>query len=101
MNFIIAVFSVRTHTHLFYNLLIKSGIKCAIIETPKQANLSCGISVKFLGKDFAVVKKMLNSSLSSFSGFFKLVYQFNKIAVVPIKWNDMIFLWDFVQIMYN
>lgn len=101
MNFIIAVFSVRTHTHIFYNLLIKSGIKCTIIETPKQAKLSCGISVKFLVKDFAIVKKILNSSLSSFGGFFKLVYQFNKIAVVPIKWNDMIFLWDFVQIMYN
>lgn len=85
MEYVIAVFSVRTQTIMFNNALQSNGIKSGIIDTPKQANLSCGISVKFLKRDFERVKRFLNRNFDSFKGFYEIKYLYNKIVVYPLK----------------
>ncbi len=47
MEYMIAVFRARTETINFANLLRSYGVNVTIINTPRQINVSCGISVKF------------------------------------------------------
>lgn len=70
-TFIIAVFKNRTYTYGFYNALANSGIKCYIVNTPKQNFVSCGISVKFPYKDLAKANEKLSPFRSNFVGYLK------------------------------
>jgi hypothetical protein len=85
MDYAIAVFTIRTQTIMFYKILISNGVRCEVIETPKQAHLACGISVKFLEKDILRVKKFMSGNLNSFCGYYKILYLHNKVVVVPLK----------------
>ena len=43
----------------FNNMLSKNGVKSVVIETPKSASASCGISVRFDPKDLQKAKNIL------------------------------------------
>lgn len=71
MNFVIAVFGSRSETLSYANMLRKNGIGVVIVQTPKQAGRTCGISAKFMYKDFQLAKMILSKSyFTSFQGFF-------------------------------
>jgi hypothetical protein len=71
MEFIIVAFRSRAHTIKFFNLLSAHGVAMEIVNTPKEAGVGCGLSVKIKPQSFEFVKRaVLNLSLSSFAGFF-------------------------------
>ncbi len=71
MEFIIVAFRSRAHTIKFFNLLSAHGVGAEIVNTPKEAGVGCGLSVKIRRESFEFVKRIVFSlSLSSFAGFF-------------------------------
>ena len=71
MEFIIVAFRSRAQTIKVFNLLSAHGIALEIVNTPKEAGVGCGLSVKIKPNVFELVKKVVFSlSLSSFAGFF-------------------------------
>lgn len=71
MDYLIAVFKVRSITYDFYNSLIAKGIKCSIVDTPKIQQSGCGISVRFNRKDLPTIQLILANFRRSFVGFYK------------------------------
>lgn len=71
MEYIIVAFRSRSHTIKFANLLRERSVAMEIINTPKEAGVGCGLSVKFRKENFEVAKRLvLMVALSSFAGFF-------------------------------
>ena len=85
-GFIIAVFSMRTSTMQFNNLLQKNGVKSVVIETPKSASASCGISVRFQATYFNLAKEILQrSGIKNFVTFYYVSMQFGKMVFTRIS----------------
>lgn len=77
MKFIIAVFTSRNETLYLANMFKSNGLYADVINTPKEAGQTCGISVRFEEKLLPVAKNFLNSKpFRSFYGFF--IVQINK-----------------------
>ncbi len=71
MEYLIVAYRSREHTVKFYNFLKTIGVGGEIINTPKEAGVGCGLSVKVRKNDFYLVKRaVMHLSLSSFAGFF-------------------------------
>lgn len=71
MDYLIIAFRSRTHTMRFAETLRQRGIPLEIINTPREAYVGCGLSVKTPKKYFPFVKRLVFSSqYSSFAGFF-------------------------------
>lgn len=86
MEYIIAVFSIRTDTMNFYNFLNRNRINCTIIETPKQVSASCGISVKFATIDLPVARRLLpQSGAKSFIRFYMVSGFYGRQKLTPIN----------------
>ena len=70
-DYYLAAFRSRTQTLAFLEVLKKYRIECYTVNTPKEAGVGCGLSVKFNKQCFAFVKKVLwQQRLDSFAGFF-------------------------------
>ena len=83
MEYIIAVYRSRNVSMRAYNFLSKNGVTCALISTPRSANVGCGLSVKFNKADLAAVRAVL-SSAETFVGFFLVKNTFSGNTVVRI-----------------
>ena len=84
-EFIIAVFSLRTSTMQFNTLLGRNGVKSLIIETPKSASASCGISVRFDVKNLERAKEILqHSGIKNFVRFYRVNFFQNQTRLTPI-----------------
>ena len=71
MEYLIAVFKSRTQLMRFYDLLQQRRIGSAVINTPREASLGCGLSVKFNRHDYSNVTYLLRSEqFYSFAGMF-------------------------------
>ena len=71
MEYIVISFRSRAHTVRYAEFLRKSGTYCQIINTPKEAGVGCGLSVKIREESFVPVKRaVFASGLKSFAGFF-------------------------------
>ena len=71
MEYLIVAFRSRAHTIKFANLLRSQNFAMEIINTPKEAGVGCGLSVKVRKENYQMIKKLvLLSALSSFAGFF-------------------------------
>ena len=71
MEYIIVAFRSRTHTVKFYEYLQKANLGGEIVNTPKEAGVGCGLSVKVSLNRFNLVKRAVTfAKLSSFAGFF-------------------------------
>jgi hypothetical protein len=71
MEYLIIVFRSRTQVVKFYDLLTKYNVPASIINTPREACLGCGLSVKIDTGNFDYAKRLLDhSDLNSFTGFF-------------------------------
>ena len=73
MEYMVASFRSRAHTVSFHSFLAQNGIPSEIINTPKEAGVGCGLSVKFSPSLLPLVKKGVKiTDLSSFAGFFQV-----------------------------
>ena len=72
MGYFFAAFGSRTQGMRFFDALKKSGLTASIINTPREASLGCGLSVKFYEGDFTAVKNiLLRGCYTAFHGFFE------------------------------
>ena len=69
MEYVIAVYRSRNVSMQAYNYLLKSGVTCALISTPRAANVGCGLSVKFAKQVLPNVRNVLSQG-ETFVGFF-------------------------------
>ncbi len=73
MEYVIIAFRSRTHTIKFAEELRRRGIPSEIVNTPRQAYVGCGLSVKINGRYFPFAKRLANAlHFDSFAGFFVL-----------------------------
>ena len=71
MEFVVVAFRSRAHTVKFANFVRNNGINVEIINTPKEAGVGCGLSVKANKNAFSALKRAVHTvALSSFAGFF-------------------------------
>lgn len=71
MDYIVVTFRSRAHTVGFYEFLRKNGVYCQIINTPKEAGVGCGLSVRLNTSYISVAKKAVKiTAYSSFAGIF-------------------------------
>ncbi len=71
MDYVIVAFRSRTHTMRFAEELRRRGVPAEIVNTPKQAYVGCGLSVKVSGRYFPFAKRLAQGMrFDSFAGFF-------------------------------
>ena len=64
MEYIIIVFRSRLQTVKFSEVLSRYGIYNEIINTPKEAHVGCGLSVKVIKTNYSAVRKLLNTAIT-------------------------------------
>ena len=69
MEYIIAVYRSRSVAIRAYNFLLQNGVTCALVSTPRSANVGCGLSVKF-GREVLAHFRPALASGETFVGFF-------------------------------
>ena len=69
MEYVIAVYRSRNVSMQAYNYLLRNNVTCALISTPRAANVGCGLSVKF-GRDVLPAVRQTLSRAETFVGFF-------------------------------
>ncbi|MBR5388689.1 MAG: DUF3343 domain-containing protein [Clostridia bacterium] len=85
MEFIAVTYRSRAHTLRFHEFLKDNGIYSEIINTPKEAGVGCGLSVKTDPKYFSAIKKAVRiTELKSFAGFFLVKNYGGKRSVTSI-----------------
>jgi len=83
--YLIASFRSRTHTLQFLEILKRYRIDCFTVNTPKEAGVGCGLSVKFLENNFASVKNLLRRYVfDSFAGFFSVTNRYGKLIIKAV-----------------
>ena len=71
MEYVVVAFRSRAHTVRFSEYLKRNGIGAEIINTPKEAGVGCGLSVKIPKFALAAVKRAVRTAdLNSFAGTF-------------------------------
>lgn len=71
MEYIIVAFRSRAHTVKFHEFLRHNGIVSEIVNTPKEAGVGCGLSVKVAKERLNAVRMLYyRSGLNSLAGFF-------------------------------
>lgn len=85
MEYGLAVFRARNETITFANLLRSYGAPVMIISTPRQINVSCGISVRFGIEDLEQAKQIIaRRRFDSFGGFYLVKQVGANLRVVPV-----------------
>lgn len=71
MEYIVAAFRSRSETVGFYEYLRDNGVNAEIINTPKEAGVGCGLSVKIRPEIFPLIKRAaIYFKARTFAGFF-------------------------------
>ena len=71
MEYVVVAFRSRAHTVAFYEFLKGHGVSAEIVNTPKEAGVGCGLSVKVSAHILGAVKKAVSmTAFNSFAGFF-------------------------------
>ena len=83
MEYVIAVYRSRNVSMQAYNYLLKNGVTCALISTPRAANVGCGLSVKFAKQSLANVRNVLSKG-ETFVGFFIARNTYNGVTLSRI-----------------
>jgi hypothetical protein len=85
MEYVIVSYRSRSYTIKYANFLREHGISCAVVNTPKEAGVGCGLSVQIEKADFYQVKRaVFSSNMESFAGFFLVTAFGNKKQVRSI-----------------
>lgn len=73
MKYTLAVFRARTQTIMFANLMKSYNVPVVIINTPRNINVSCGISVKFSSINKPIANNIIaRRRFDSFAGFYDI-----------------------------
>ena len=73
MRYGLATFRVRTETMRFFGAMKRRGMPVAVVNTPKEAHVGCGVSVRFPIEGWNVARSILRyGGYDSFAGFFEL-----------------------------
>ncbi len=73
MEYVVVAFRSRAHTVKFHSFLSKNGVPCEIINTPKEAGVGCGLSVRIAPIYTNVAKRGVKiTALPSFAGVFSV-----------------------------
>lgn len=82
---VLAVFRSRSQTIDFVSRLQRYGVNVQTVNTPKEAQVGCGLSAKF---DFSVLPQakfiLRNTKYSSFVGFFRQENRFGTTSFTPV-----------------
>lgn len=71
MEYVAVAFRSRTQTVKIAEFLKSNGLNCEIINTPKEAGVGCGLSVKINRNALPLVKQvLLHNRVENFAGFF-------------------------------
>lgn len=70
MTTLIAAYRSRTVTMQVYSALVRDGVYCSLVSTPREAGVGCGMSVQFDAGQFAAVSRYAN--MPTFAGFFRV-----------------------------
>ncbi len=71
MEYLIIAFRSRASVVAFYQLLKQRGISAEIVNTPKEAMVGCGLSVKSSLKYLPTIRMLASSSgYKNFAGIF-------------------------------
>ena len=71
MEYVAVAFRSRSDTLRFAEFLRNNGISVQIINTPKEAGVGCGLSVKIVPSMIPMMKKAMSViGYNSFAGFF-------------------------------
>lgn len=74
MYYILAVFKSRSETLYFANLLKGRGLLVGVVNTPRQAGQTCGISVKLMPNNLSQARQILSEqNFKSFVGFYSII----------------------------
>lgn len=74
MEYVVISFRSRSESVRFSEFLRANGVYSEIVNTPKQAGVGCGLSVKVSKKFLGVIKKALVVfDGSSFAGVFSVM----------------------------
>ncbi len=83
MEYIIAAFSSRNVTIKAYNYLVSNGITCALVSTPRAANVGCGLSVRFDASYLGYLQGKF-PDVETFAGFFRVRNTGGRTIVVRV-----------------
>lgn len=83
MEYVIAVYRSRNESMQAYNFLLRNGVTCALISTPRAANVGCGLSVKFAKTVLPNVSQVLSQG-ETFVGFFLARTTYNGVTLSRI-----------------
>ena len=73
MNGILVIFRSRAQALDCVSLLRKNGVQASAVSTPREANVGCGISLRFPERDLLRVRRALaGMNCSAFVGFFRM-----------------------------
>lgn len=85
MEYLLVSFRSRNHTVKFYEDLKRVGLPAEIVNTPKEAGVGCGLSIKIPVNYFSAVKNAVRvTGYKSFAGFFSVKHTANKTVVRSI-----------------
>ena len=78
MRTILAIFRSRSETLSFANILKSYGVGVSIINTPRSANVSCGVSASFSASGLDYARNIVaRRNFFSFAGFFEIMPMVN------------------------
>lgn len=84
MNYLLAIFRNKTETMAFYSILLSYKIQCRIINTPKQALIACGISVKLAIENANIALEIMKRrKFDNFVGFYKVYDDGKSYSIMP------------------
>lgn len=70
---ILAVFRSKTETLNFASILRSYNVPCSVVNTPRNINVSCGISVKFNASYRQTASLVISRrNFSTFGGFYNI-----------------------------
>lgn len=85
MDAILAAFRSRTESLEFLDILRRYGVACSAVNTPREAHVGCGISVKLSPSALSVARAALaRARFQSFAGFFAVERRYGRVTVRPI-----------------
>ncbi len=83
---ILAVFRSRAHSLDFAERLQRHGVEATTVPAPREANIGCGLCVRFDLRLLARAQAILKMGrYSSFKGFYKVEFIDGRMSVSPYK----------------
>ena len=83
--YVLAVFRSRTQTLEFCSRMKALGLSVSAVNTPREANVGCGLSAKLdcalLGRARMVLR---GGKYTAFAGFFKVENKYGKVFVTRL-----------------